>query len=144
MSDVLTRDLVKVPGTATTRDDAIREAGELLVAAGAVGPAYVDAMLQREASVSTFMGNGLAIPHGTNEAKGEIRRTAVSLVRYDDPVDWGGNPARVVVAIAGMGDEHLEILGRLAVLFSDATQAQQVLDAPDADAVHALLAAVND
>jgi len=143
MTEILTRDLVLVPGAARTREDAIREAGDLLVAAGAVGPAYVDAMVEREASVSTYMGNGLAIPHGTNAAKGEIRRTAMSLVRYDDPIDWGGGPAQVVVGIAGTGDEHLEILGRLAVLFSDADQARQVVDAPDADAVLALLASVN-
>ena len=67
-------------GTATTRDAAITEAGDLLVAAGAVDPSYVDAMHEREKSVSTAMGNGLAIPHGTNEAKGLIRRTG-DLVR---------------------------------------------------------------
>ena len=143
MTEVLTRDLVVVPGKARTRDEAIREAGDLLVGAGAVSPAYVDAMLDREASVSTFMGNGLAIPHGTNEAKGEIFRSAMCLVRLDEPVDWGGNLARVVVGIAGVGDEHLEILGKIAVLFSDPDQAQRVLDAPDADAVYGLLQSVN-
>ena len=62
-------------GTATSRDAAITEAGQLLVAAGAVDPTYVDAMHEREKSVSTHMGNGLAIPHGTNEAKGLIKHT---------------------------------------------------------------------
>lgn len=143
MSDVLTLDLVRVPGTARTREDAIREAGELLVGTGAVEPAYVDAMLEREASVSTFMGNGLAIPHGTNESKGAIVRTAMSLVRYDEPIDWDGNPARVVVGIAGVGDEHLEILGKIAVLFADADQAQRIVDAPDAAAVFDILQSVN-
>lgn len=143
MSDVLTLDLVRVPGTARTREDAIREAGELLVGTGAVEPAYVDAMLEREASVSTFMGNGLAIPHGTNESKGAIVRTAMSLVRYDEPIDWGGNPARVVVGIAGVGDEHLEILGKIAVLFADADQAQRIVDAPDAATVFDILQSVN-
>ncbi|MCL1870105.1 MAG: PTS sugar transporter subunit IIA [Promicromonosporaceae bacterium] len=143
MSDVLTLELVKVPGTARTRDDAIREAGQLLVDVGAVNPEYVDAMLQRESSVSTFMGNGLAIPHGTNESKGAILRTAMSLVRYDEPVDWAGNPARVVVGIAGVGDEHLEILGKIAVLFADSDQAQRVIDAPDALSVYRILESVN-
>ena len=67
--DVLALDSIVLNGTATTRDEAITEAGQLLVAAGAVEPAYVDAMHEREKSVSTYMGNGLAIPHGTNEAK---------------------------------------------------------------------------
>ncbi|PZR54919.1 PTS mannitol transporter subunit IIA [Xylanimonas oleitrophica] len=143
MTEVLTRDLVVVPGEARTRDEAIREAGELLVGAGAVTPAYVDAMLERESTVSTFMGNGLAIPHGTNEAKAEISRSAVCLVRYDEPIDWGGSPVRVVVGIAGQGDSHLEILGRIAVLFSDEAAARSVLEAPDADAVYTILGQVN-
>ncbi|WP_019136401.1 PTS sugar transporter subunit IIA [Cellulomonas massiliensis] len=144
MSGVLTKDLVVVSGSARTRDDAIREAGGLLVAAGAVTPAYVDAMAERERTVSTFMGNGLAIPHGTNESKGTIVRSAVSLVRYDEPLDWGGNPVRVVVGIAGKNDEHLDILGKIAVVFSDEDEARRVLDATSVDELYDVLGAVND
>ncbi|HJU03227.1 MAG TPA: PTS sugar transporter subunit IIA, partial [Actinomycetes bacterium] len=63
MSDVLTLSQVRMPGTATTKDDAIREAGQILVDAGAVEPGYIDSMFDRERSVSTYMGNYLAIPH---------------------------------------------------------------------------------
>src|SRR3982751_3334626 len=91
MSDILTLSQIKVPGTASTKDDAIREAGQLLVDAGAVSPEYVDAMFEREKSVSTYMGNYLAIPHGTNEAKDTIARSGLSVVRYDQPIDWDGN-----------------------------------------------------
>ena len=101
--DVLARESIVLGGTARTRDEAITEAGDLLVAAGAVDAAYVDAMHEREKSVSTAMGNGLAIPHGTNEAKGLIQRTGISFVRYDEPVDWNGKPAEFVVGIAGAG-----------------------------------------
>ena len=107
MSDVLSREAIVLGGQATDRDAAITEAGRLLVASGAVDEAYVDAMHERETSVSTFMGNGLAIPHGTNEAKALIRHTAISFVRYDEPIDWKGSPARYVVGIAGAGDDHL-------------------------------------
>ena len=86
-------DAIVLQGSATSRDEAIDEAGRLLVAAGAVDPSYVEAMHEREKSVSTHMGNGLAIPHGTNEAKGAIHRSAISFVRYSDPVDWAGKPA---------------------------------------------------
>jgi mannitol/fructose-specific phosphotransferase system IIA component len=144
MSDVLTKDLVVVSGSARTREDAIREAGGLLVASGAVTPEYVDAMAERERTVSTFMGNGLAIPHGTNESKDTIVRSAVSLVRYDEPVDWGGNPVRVVVGIAGKNDEHLGILGKIAVVFSDEDEARRVLDATSVDELYDVLGAVND
>ena len=74
MSDILALSQIKVPGAAISKDDAIREAGALLVDSGAVSPAYVDAMFEREKSVSTYMGNFLAIPHGTNEAKDTIAR----------------------------------------------------------------------
>src|SRR3954449_4390288 len=108
MSDILTLSQIKVPGTATSKDDAIREAGQLLVDSGAVSPAYVDAMFEREKSVSTYMGSFLAIPHGTNEAKDTINSSALSVVRYDEPIDWSGKgPVRFVVGIAGVNNEHL-------------------------------------
>src|SRR3954453_128758 len=101
MSDILTLEQVKVPGAASTKDDAIREAGQLLVNAGAVRPEYVDAMFEREKSGSTYMGNLLAIPHGTNEAKDAITSSALSVVRYDAPIDWDGNEARFPAGGAG-------------------------------------------
>ncbi len=118
-ADVLDASSIVLGGRAHTRDVAITEAGELLVQAGAVDPSYVDAMHAREQSVSTHMGNGLAIPHGTNEAKSLIRRTAISFVRYDDPVDWNGKPAEFVIGIAGAGDDHLALLSRIAETFVD-------------------------
>ena len=136
-AEVLSPGSIVLGGSATDRDAAIEEAGRLLVAAGAVDPSYVASMHERETSVSTFMGNGLAIPHGTNEAKGAIRRTAISFIRYDDPVDWNGKPAEFVLGIAGAGDDHLALLSRIAEVFTNkdrvaelraATTPQQVLD----------------
>ena len=118
-AEVLSEESIVLSGAARTRDDAITEAGRLLVAAGAVDDSYVEAMHEREKSVSTFMGNGLAIPHGTNEAKPSIRRTAISFVRYPEPIDWKGQPAEFVVGIAGAGDDHLSVLGSLAGIFTD-------------------------
>ena len=113
-------------GTATDRDAAIDEAGHLLVDAGAVDASYVASMHEREQSVSTFMGNGLAIPHGTNEAKGSIRRTAISFVRYDEPLDWNGKPAEFVIGIAGAGNDHLALLSRIAEIFIDADRVAEL------------------
>jgi PTS system mannitol-specific IIA component len=144
MSDVLTRSHILVPGAARTKDDAIREAGQLLVDAGAVSPAYVDAMFEREKSVSTYMGNLLAIPHGTNEAKDTITRSAISVVRYDEPIDWNGNEVRFAVGIAGVENGHLEILGKIAVVFSDSDEVEKLLAAGSADELYELLSAVNE
>ncbi|HEX5144933.1 MAG TPA: PTS mannitol transporter subunit IICBA [Mycobacterium sp.] len=116
-SDVLSLDSIVLNGSATNAYDAITEAGKLLVDAGAVEPAYVDAMHERENSVSTYMGNGLAIPHGTNEAKESIRRTGISFIRYAEPIDWKGKPAEFVVGIAGAGKDHLALLTQIAQVF---------------------------
>jgi PTS system mannitol-specific IIA component len=132
-----------VPGS-TGRDEAIRAAGRILVDAGAVDPSYIDSMLERESSVSTYMGNWLAIPHGTNEAKDLIRRSAMSLLRYEEPIDWGGEPARFVVGIAGLENEHLEILSKIAIVFSDDEQVDRLLAAGSADELIAVLAEVNE
>ncbi|MBG6239029.1 PTS system mannitol-specific IIA component [Mycetocola sp. CAN_C7] len=140
---ILTVSTVVAAGSATTRDEAIREAGELLVTAGAVTPAYVDAMLEREGSVSTYMGNYLAIPHGTNEAKDAITRSALSLVRYSQPIDWNGDEVRFAVGIAGLNNEHLEILSKIAIVFSDEDEVQKLIDAADANELFTLLEEVN-
>ncbi|RFU22008.1 PTS sugar transporter subunit IIA [Geodermatophilus marinus] len=144
MSEILTPAQVKVPGSARTKDDAIREAGQILVDAGAVDPAYVDAMFERERSVSTYMGNYLAIPHGTNEAKESIHRSALSVVRYDQPIDWDGNEVRFAVGVAGVEGGHLEILGKMAVVFSDTDEVDRLLAAGSAEEVHQLLHSVNE
>jgi mannitol PTS system EIICBA or EIICB component len=125
-TDVLSESSISLGGRAKDRDAAIDEAGHLLVQAGAVDEAYVASMHEREQSVSTFMGNGLAIPHGTNEAKGSIRRTAISFVRYDLPLDWNGKQAEFVIGIAGAGDDHLALLSRIAEIFVDADRVAEL------------------
>jgi PTS system mannitol-specific IIA component len=144
MSEVLTQSHIKVPGDARSKDDAIRESGQLLVDAGAVSPVYVDAMFEREKSVSTYMGNFLAIPHGTNEAKNSITRSAISVVRYDAPIDWDGNEVRFAVGIAGVENGHLEILGKIAIVFSDSDEVDKLLAAQSAEELYQLLQAVNE
>ena len=139
--EVLDADSIVLAGTATSRDAAITEAGRLLVDCGAVEPSYVDSMHEREASVSTFMGNGLAIPHGTNEAKGSIRRTAMSFVRYPEPIDWNGKPVEFVVGIAGAGQDHMALLTQIAHVFLDKDQVEQLRTAQTRADVQAVLAA---
>ncbi|HRA77151.1 MAG TPA: PTS sugar transporter subunit IIA, partial [Propionicimonas sp.] len=91
----------------------------------------------REKSVSTYMGNLLAIPHGTNEAKSLIQRSAISVVRYPEGITWNGNPVKFVIGIAGANNEHLELLSKIAEVFLDpdaiaelerATTQQQIAD----------------
>lgn len=141
---VLTPEQVRIHPAGATRDEALQEATDILVAAGAVTPAYVDAMRQREETVSTYMGNCLAIPHGTNDAKDAILASALSVVRYDGGVDWDGEPATFVIGIAGVGDEHLEILSRIAILFSEEDDVAKLAAAQTPEELYALLAEVNE
>ena len=122
----------------------MKEAADILEAAGAVTPAYFDAMQQREMTVSTYMGNELAIPHGTNETKDAILASALSVVRYDGGVDWGGEPVTFVIGIAGKGDEHLEILSQIALVFSDEDEVAVLKGVASPEELFAVLSAVNE
>ncbi len=108
---------IVLDGNASTRYEAIDEAGQILVDTGAVDQDYVRAMHEREESISTFMGNGLAIPHGTNESKDFIKDSAISFIRYPEGVDWGGQTAHFVVGIAGADGSHLKVLAKIAKIF---------------------------
>ena len=136
---ILAPSSIVLDGTATDSASGIDEAGGLLVAAGAVDEGYVTAMHDREATVSTFMGNGLAIPHGTNEAKSSITRSAMSFVRYPGGIDWNGNPTTFVIGIAGVGNEHLELLQKVAMTFSDPAQVKRLEDATTTDEILEIL-----
>lgn len=135
---VLEKKSIVLSGSARDREAAINEVGQLLVDAGAVDRAYVDAMHQREATVSTYMGNLLAIPHGTNDAKQYVKRSAIAVVRYPEGLDWKGKPVKFVIGVAGKNNEHLTLLGQIAGVFTDkaavanletANSEQEILDA---------------
>ena len=139
--DALPLSSIVLNGTARSADDAITEAVRLLVDAGAVEPAYVDAMHERERSISTYMGNGLAIPHGTNEAKDAIRHTGLSFVRYAEPIDWNGKPAEFVVGIAGAGKDHMALLTKIAQVFLKADEVARLREAQTVEEVRSILSA---
>lgn len=139
---LLAPESIVLDGGRAGQADAITRAGQLLVEAGAVAPSYVDAMHEREQSVSTAMGNGLAIPHGTNEAKSAVSRTALSFVRYPEGIDWGGKQVKFVVGIAAVGNEHLKLLGRIAEVFVDPEQVARLESAISPADVMAVLGEV--
>lgn len=140
---ILVAESVVLNGTATTRDAAIDEAGQLLLDRGAVDSGYVDAMHEREESVSTYMGSFLAIPHGTNAAKDHIMKSAVSVIRYPNGIDWNGKEVKFVVGVAGVNNEHLHILSSIAKVFTNKAQVAQLEAATTVDEVLALFGKVN-
>ncbi len=140
---ILVAESVVLNGTATTRDAAIDEAGRLLLDRGAVDSGYLDAMHEREESVSTYMGSYLAIPHGTNAAKDHIMKSAVSVVRYPDGIDWNGKEVKFVVGVAGINNEHLHILSSIAKVFTNKAQVAQLEAATTVEEVLDLFGKVN-
>ena len=102
-----------------SKEDAILRAGHLLEASGYVDPGYAESMLEREKIVSTYIGRGLAIPHGTSETKALVRVSGIVILQYPDGVDFGEEKARLVIGIAGVGDAHLDILAKISSSLDD-------------------------
>lgn len=140
LATLLDERAVRFEAKAAGRDEAIVLAGEALVAAGAVDPGYVDTMLERERSVPTYIGEGVAIPHGTLAGKELVHRDALSFVRFPDGVDWGGQSATIAIGIAAKGDGHVELLARIAELLLDPGTAAALREVTNLEDLRALLA----
>ncbi|HWR84978.1 MAG TPA: PTS sugar transporter subunit IIA [Rhodoglobus sp.] len=139
LPELLAEASIDLDASATGRDDAIRQAGGLLKAVGAVDDAYIDAMIDRENSVSTFMGEGVAIPHGTLGAKDSVKADALSLVKFTEPVEWDGNEVTLAFGIAAKGNGHIALLAQLATVLMDPEKAAALRAATTVDEVYALL-----
>ena len=132
---------IVLDGVAADKTEAVRQAGELLVAAGAVTADYVASMLEREESISTYMGEGVAIPHGTNAGRESVHGDALTVTRYPAGVDWGNGRAEVVIGIAAVGDGHLPVLAALAQVLVDPEKAAELRAVTSVEQVLALLTA---
>lgn len=125
---VLSKEKIKLQVKVADKYEAIRLVGQLLVDAGHVSEAYVDAMIERENMLSTYMGSGLAIPHGTNEAKSLVRSTGLAVITVPEGVVFDQDQkATLIVGIAASGDEHIELLTNIASIVSDEDTAAQIL-----------------
>jgi mannitol PTS system EIIA component len=139
VNDLLTTAAVLLGQQAADFEEAIRQVGAVLVAVGAVEPSYVDSMLERERSISTFIGEGVAIPHGTLAGKDSVLRDALAVVQFPRGVDWHGDQAELCIGIAAVGDGHIGILSQLAELLMDDDRAAALRSASTAEEVIALL-----
>ena len=130
---VIIADGIKLGQKPVTKEEAIQAAGELLVKLGYVDESYVDAMQEREKLVSTYMGMGVAIPHGTTQAKGTVKKTGIVFLQYPEGVDFGSEKAQLVFGIAGIGDEHLDLLSKLCNLLEDPALLETLKTTDDVD-----------
>jgi len=112
---ILTDDLILLQAKAESKEDAIRKCGQLLVDGGRVEAGYVDGMLARERTMSTYLGNGVSIPHGEYDNRAQILKTGLSILQIPQGVEWeDGEKAYLVIGIAAQEDEHVNVLANLA------------------------------
>lgn len=125
---ILSIDRIALQVKATDKLDAIRKAGALLVNSGCVLPEYVEGMLTREQSMSTNMGNGVAIPHGVYENRDHILKTGISVLQLAEGVQWDEEGmVYLVIGIAASSDEHVGVLANLADVIDDETKLSELL-----------------
>jgi PTS system mannitol-specific IIA component/phosphocarrier protein FPr len=138
-TSVLVREAVRLAQHADDKWDALRQSGALLEELGAVDEGYAAAILERETQISTYMGEGVAIPHGTDQARALVRRTALGFIQYPDGVDWDGETVYLCIPIAASGDEHVGVLSALAEVLVQPDSAEALRNATDIDDVLARL-----
>jgi mannitol/fructose-specific phosphotransferase system IIA component len=136
---VLAREAIRLAQHAQDKWDALRQSGALLVEIGAVEPGYADAILEREGQISTYMGEGVSIPHGTDQSRALVLRTALGFLQFPEGVDWDGETVYLCIPIAASGDEHVGVLSALAEVLVDGDSAAVLRDASEVDTVLALL-----
>ena len=134
-NDILIKEGIKTGLKSVSKEDAIKEAGKLLNKLGYVNANYIEAMIEREKTVSTYMGLGVAIPHGTSEAKKEVRKTGIVILQYPEGIDFGEEKAYLIFGIAGIGDEHLDLLAKIGSIIEDEKNLEKLKKAKTAEEV---------
>jgi len=133
---ILSIDRIGLHANAANKVDAIRKAGALLVSSGCVLPEYVEGMLTREQSMSTSLGNGVAIPHGIYENRAHILQTGISVLQLAEGVDWDeGEKVFMVIGIAASSDEHVGVLSNLANVIDDEENLAELLNTTDPEVI---------
>lgn len=118
-TSILNKNNIVLGLESVSKEEAIKRVGEILAKEGYVKEEYIQAMLEREEIVSTYIGMGVAIPHGVGEAKKEVKKSGIAVLQYPNGVKFGDEVAYLVVGIAGVGDEHLTILSNIAMSLED-------------------------
>lgn len=133
---VLMKENIVLNCKAATPEEAIINAGSLLLKSGYIKSGYIKGMLSRDQNFSVYLGNMLAIAHGEKKARDQILRTGISILIYPEGIDWHGNQVKVVMGLAAVGDEHMEILMHCANIFSDRKQVERLVRCRDKEKVY--------
>ncbi|WP_246943749.1 PTS sugar transporter subunit IIA [Bacillus pinisoli] len=144
MTKILSEENVVLHATFNSKEEAIRATGQILVDKGYVDASYIDKMLEREEITSTYMGNFVAIPHGTEDAKKSVLTSGLSIIQVPEGVDFGGgNIVKVLIGIAGKDGEHLDILSQIAIVCSEEENIEKIVGANSANEIINLFSEVN-
>lgn len=133
--DVLTTNNVLLNLPSEDRFEAVMRVGRVLVNNGYVEEPYIDGMIKREKDISTYIGNGVAIPHGVSEYVRYIKQSGIVIAQYPDGVDFGAGRAYLVIGIAGKGEEHMDILSKIAIVCSDTENVDKLISAKTAEEI---------
>ncbi|MBS4193756.1 PTS sugar transporter subunit IIA [Lederbergia citri] len=143
-TNILTAENILLQQQVSSKEEAIRLTGKILVERGYVETDYIEKMLEREKLTSTYMGNFVAIPHGTDDAKENVKKSGIVIIQVPDGVDFGGgNIAKLLIGIAGKGDEHLEILSNIAIVCSEEENVMKIVNADSKEEIISLFNGVN-
>ena len=134
-SKILVEEGIKTGLKPVDKFEAIKAAGKLLNELGYVEEGYIDAMVKREQTVTTYMGLGVAIPHGTGDAKKNVQKTGIVMLQYPEGVDFDGEKAQLVFGIAGIGDEHLGLLAKISEIIEDPERLEQLKTTENVDEI---------
>lgn len=141
---VLTRENILLNAKVNTKEEAIKLAGKILVNNRYVEETYIERMLEREELTSTYMGNYIAIPHGTEEAKKDVRQSGICVIQIPDGVDFGnGNIVKVMFGIAGKDNEHLDILSNIAIVCSEEENVHRIIECKTEEDILSMFSEVN-
>lgn len=140
MNNILKKECIIIQSPLTQKDEVIQEIGRIMTEQGYTTADYTTAMLEKEKVFNTAIGYGLAIPHGIETMKSAILESGLVVMTFPNGLDWGnGQTVKLVIGIAGKGEEHMDLLSNIAMTCSS-DEAVDVLSQSDADAIYSLFA----
>lgn len=141
---ILKKENIRLNAAINTKEDAIRQTGSILVEQGYVEVGYIEKMLEREELTSTYMGNFIAIPHGTDESKDLVKESGISIIQVPNGIDFGGgNIVKLLIGIAGKNNEHLDILSNIAIVCSEEENVENLVRSATEEEILAIFEGVN-
>jgi len=144
MSSILSKENILLNKSLSSKEEAIKLTGSVLVERGYVESSYIEKMLEREELTSTYMGNFVAIPHGTEDSKQFVKQSGISFVQVPEGVDFGGgNKVKLLIGIAGKNDEHLSILSNIAIVCSEEENIEKLISAKSPEEILEIFEGVN-